>query len=49
MPDSMLSAMPESPATKPTIRRSEANENKIENYAELIDEAVDDAEVVVIS
>ena len=41
--------LPESPATKPTIRRSEANENKIENYAELIDEAVDDAEVVVIS
>ncbi len=41
--------LPESPATKPTIRRSEASESKIENYESLISKAVDNAEVIVIS
>ena len=41
--------LPESPATKPTIRRSESNESKIENYEQLIDEAVDNAEIIVIT
>lgn len=41
--------LPDSPVTKPTLRRAEANESKIENYDELIDEAVDNLEVIVVS
>ena len=41
--------LPESPATKPTIRRSDASESKIENYESLIEKAVNNAEVIVIS
>lgn len=40
--------LPDSPVTKPTIRRAESNENKIENYDELIDEAVNNAEIFVV-
>ena len=40
--------LPESPVTKPTLRRCEMNENKIENYDDLIDEAVDNLEVFVV-
>ncbi len=40
--------LPESPATKPTIRRSEASEKKIENYDELIRKAVENAEIIPI-
>lgn len=41
--------LPDSPVTKPTLRRCELNENKIENYDELIDEAVANAETFTIS
>ena len=40
--------LPDSPVTKPSIRRAEQNENKIENYDELIEEAIDNLEVFVI-
>lgn len=40
--------LPDSPVTKPSIRRAEANESKIENYDDLIDEAIDNLEVFVI-
>ena len=40
--------LPDSPVTKPTIRRAEDNERKIGNYDELIDEAVHDLEVFVV-
>ncbi len=41
--------LPDSPVTKPTLRRCELNENKIENYDELINEAVANAETFTIS
>lgn len=41
--------LPDSPVTKPTLRRCELNESKIVNYDELIDEAVDNAEVFVVA
>ncbi len=40
--------LPDSPVTKPTIRRAEANEAKIVNYEDLIEEAVNNAEIFVI-
>ena len=40
--------LPDSPVTKPTLRRCELNESKIENYDSLIDEAVDNLEVFVV-
>ncbi len=40
--------LPDSPVTKPTIRRAEANEAKIPNYDELIVKAAHNAEVFVI-
>ncbi len=40
--------LPDSPVTKPTLRRCEINESKIENYDSLIDEAVDNLEVFVV-
>ena len=47
--DSCTVILPDSPVTKPTLRRCELNENKIENYDELIDEAVTNAETFTIS
>lgn len=41
--------LPDSPVTKPTLRRCELNESKIENYDKLIREAVDNAEIFIIS
>lgn len=41
--------LPDSPVTKPTIRRAEFNESKIENYDKLIAEAIDNIEVFVVS
>lgn len=40
--------LPESPVTKPTLRRCEMNESKIENYDDLIEEALDNLEVFVV-
>lgn len=40
--------LPDSPVTKPTLRRCESNEEKIENYDELINEAVDNLEVFIV-
>lgn len=40
--------LPDSPVTKPNMRRCEINESKIEGYDELIAEAVNNLEVVVI-
>ena len=40
--------LPDSPVTKPTIRRAEFNESKIEGYDELIDEAVNNLEVFIV-
>ncbi len=36
---------PDSPVTKPTIKRAELNESKIEGYDELIDDAISNQEV----
>lgn len=41
--------LPESPATKPTLRRSELSESKISDYEELISEAVDNAEIIPVT
>ncbi len=41
--------LPESPATKPTIRRSESSESRITDYDALIDEAVDNAEIIPVT
>ncbi len=41
--------LPESPATKPTIRRSESSESRITDYNALIDEAVDNAEIIPVT
>lgn len=41
--------LPDSPVTKPTLRRCELNESKIENYGELIEEAVNGAETFTVS
>ncbi len=40
--------LPDSPVTKPTIRRAEKNESAIPDYEELISEAVDNIEVFVL-
>lgn len=40
--------MPDSPVTKPTVERAEAEEAKLGNYSELIKEALDDLEIIKI-
>lgn len=40
--------LPQSPVTRPTISRVEEEEKKIENYNELLEEAVNDLEIVKI-
>lgn len=41
--------LPESPATKPTIRRSEASEKKIPDYEKLLSDAIENAEIIKIT
>lgn len=40
--------MPDNPVTKPTIARAEAEEQKIVNIAELIEQAIDNLEIIEI-
>ncbi len=40
--------LPDSPATRPTLRRTEEEESKIENYEELLSEALENLEILTV-
>ncbi len=40
--------LPDSPATRPTLRRTEEEESKIENYEDLLSEALENLEILTV-
>lgn len=40
--------LPDSPATRPTLRRAEEEESKMENYEELLSEALENLEILTV-